>query len=327
MYNTSMKVFITDYQQENTALEEALFRTAGLDLIVGQCENADDVIEALDRAGARDIQAMIASYAPVTEQVLGALPQLKMISAAGVGTDHIDVAAARARGLWVANVPDANAEEVAVHALAMALSLLRGLGTFDRMVRDGHWDFHAAGPLRRPSGLTLGIVGLGQIGRLLGERATASFGGLLAFDPFLTAQEWPGSISQCALEDLFRRSDVISLHLPLTPKTHGLVNQGLLEKMKPGSYLVNVARGGLVDLDALLWALDQGILAGAGLDVLPTEPPPADHPILNRPDVLLSPHAAFYSEQSEEEGRRKAVDNIIQWARQGRPPYVVLEGR
>lgn len=181
--------------------------------------------------------------------------------------------------------------------------------------------------MRRPSTLTLGIVGLGRIGQQLAEFAQASFKQILGHDPYLPDPSWPAGIRRMELTELFRQSDVVSLHIPLTEESHRLVDHELFTQMRPGSYLVNVSRGGLVDLDALLPVLDSGHLAGAALDVLPQEPPPPDHPILKHPRVLLNPHAAFYSVEAEEEVRRKAVLNVLKWAQEDRPPYVIVEGR
>ncbi len=167
---------------------------------------------------------------------------------------------------------------------------------------------------------------VGRIGRQLAALAQASFGRILGHDPYVTGARWPAGIERAELGALFRQSDVVSLHLPLTEESHNLVGHERLAEMRPGSYLVNVSRGGLVDLDALLAHLDSGRLAGAALDVLPQEPPPPDHPILSHPRVLLNPHAAFYSAESEEEARRKAIVNVVTWAREGRPPYVIVEG-
>lgn len=317
-----MKVLLTDTQQSDTNLEREMLRAAGIECAVAQCRTPEEVIEA-----GQDADAFVASYAPVTETVFAALPRLRFVTALGVGVDHIDVAAARRRGLWVANVPDANINEVATHALAMALAMIRHIAFFDRAVREGRWDYAATGALRRPSTLTLGVLGLGRIGRLLAELARPSFKQLLGHDPHLAPSHWPEGVEPKDLDALFRESDVVSLHLPFTEDNRNLVDREHLAAMRPGSYLVNVARGGLVDLDGLLHHLDSGRLAGAALDVLPVEPPPPDHPVLRHPRVLVNPHAAFYSLESEQEARRKAIENVIIWAREGRPPYVVVEGK
>jgi D-3-phosphoglycerate dehydrogenase / 2-oxoglutarate reductase len=295
---------------------------AGHELVVASCRTAEDVIEA--GAG---VAAMLVQYAPITAAVFEALPQLGLVSRYGVGVDAVDTEAAHERGVWVCNVPDYGTTEVALHAVAMLLALLRNLAGHDREVRAGHWDYHLGGELRRPSSLTLGVVGLGRIGRMTAERAAPWFGAVFGYDPYLPDSAWPDGFERADLPEVFTRSSAVSLHLPLTEETHELVGFDLLERMPPGSYLVNTSRGGLVDLDALLDALESGRLAGVALDVLPQEPPPSDHPLLTHPRALITPHVAWYSAEAEVELRRKAAQNIVDWARTGRPTYAVVEGR
>jgi len=249
------------------------------------------------------------------------------VSRYGVGIDAVDAQAARDRGVWVCNVPDYGTTEVALHAVAMLLALLRNIAGHDREVRAGHWDYHLGGYLHRPSSLTLGVVGLGRIGRMTAERAGPWFGAVVGYDPHLPDAAWPDWIEQLDLPDLFARSSAITLHLPLTEATNGLVGADLLARMPNRSYLVNTARGGLVDLDALVEALDRGQLAGVALDVLPQEPPPNQHPLLTHPHALITPHVGWYSAEAEMELRRKAAQNIVDWAWTGRPTYPVVEGR
>ncbi len=287
-----------------------------------QCRSAEDVIRL-----AADAEALVVQSVPVTDPVFAALPGLRIVSVPGIGVDSVDLDAARAHGVWVANVPDANFTEVATHAVAMTLSLIRHLPLFDRDVHGGTWGYELTGSMHRPGHLTFGLIGLGRIGRLTASYAAPMFGSVMAFDPHVPQDAWPGEVARAEnLAALFRQSDVVSLHLPLTAETQGLVGAELLAEMKPGSYLVNVSRGPIVDIGALLEALDRGHLAGAALDVLPDEPPAADDPILGHPRVLLSPHAAFYSLESEEELARRSATNIIDLARKGRPHSVVVEG-
>jgi D-3-phosphoglycerate dehydrogenase len=267
--------------------------------------------------------ALLVGDSPVTADVLAASAELRIVATVTAGTDQVDLDAARDRGVWVANVPDAYTEEVAVHALAMMLSLLRQLPRYDRHVREGGWDSLAGPRPARPSALTLGIVGLGRIGSRLAELARPLFGRLLGHDP---ACPPPAGVEAVSLERLLAESDVVSLHTPITPHTRGLIGRDQLAQMRPGALLVNVSRGGLVDEPALLEALDAGRLAGAGLDVLAQEPP-TDGSLLRHPAVLLSPHAGFLSPQSEREGVARQAANVAAWARTGRPLSVVVEGR
>src|SRR3712207_1656363 len=241
--------------------------------------------------------------------VMDELPELRMVGRYGVGYDIVDVEAARGRGVWVANVPDYGTEEVAVHALAMALGLLRHLPPYDRDVREGRWHPVSTGPLRRLKNLTLGVGGLGRIGGTLARRASPWFGRTLGCDPYLAEEAWPEGVERASLEEVFSESAAVSLHPPLTAETRGFINRGLFERMREGSYLVNTARGGLVVMEDLLWALDEGALAGAALDVLPQEPPPQNHPLLHNPNVILTPHAAYYSLEAEKDRKSTRLNS------------------
>jgi D-3-phosphoglycerate dehydrogenase / 2-oxoglutarate reductase len=317
-----MRVLVTDADYGDLDVETAVLAAAGHELVPAQCRTPADVI-----AAGRDVDALLVQYAPVTAEVLAALPRLRLVSRYGVGVDVVDLDAARDRGVWVCNVPDYGTAEVAMHAVAMLLALLRNLVGHDREVRAGRWDHRLGGRLPRSGGLTLGMVGLGRIGRTTMERAAPWFGECVGYDPHLPADAWPAGAQRVELEELFTRSNAVSLHLPLSPETRGLVDADLLARMPAGSYLVNTARGGLVDVDAVLEALESGRLAGVALDVLPEEPPPASHPLLGHPRALVTPHVAWYSEDSEAELRRKAAENVVEWSRTGRPLYPVVEGR
>ncbi len=317
-----MRVLVTDADYGALDLEAEVLRAAGHELLTARCRTAGEVI-----AAAQDVDAVLVQYAPITADVLDALPRLRLVSRYGVGVDVVDTDAARARGVWVCNVPDYGTTEVALHAVAMLLALLRNLAEHDRQVHAGRWDHRLGGRLPRPGGLTLGVVGLGRIGRTTMAGAAPWFGGVVGSDPYLPDDAWPAGVERLGLQELFARSNAVTLHLPLTAETRGLVGADLLGRMPTGSYLVNTARGGLVDPDAVLRALQDGRLAGVGFDVLPQEPPAADHPLLTHPRALLSPHVAWYSEEAETELRRKAALNVVSWAATGRPDYVVVEGR
>jgi D-3-phosphoglycerate dehydrogenase / 2-oxoglutarate reductase len=317
-----MRVLVTDAEYASLDIEAAVLTAAGHELRTARCTTADEVVEA-----AQGVDAVLVQYAPITAEVLAALPQLRLVSRYGVGVDVVDTDAARARGVWVCNVPDYGTTEVALHAVAMLLALMRNLAGHDREVRAGRWDYHRGGRLHRPGGLTLGVLGLGRIGRLTAERAAPWFGACVGYDPHPAGDAWPAGVERAGLEEVFARSNAVTLHLPLTEETRGLVGADLLTRMPAGSYLVNTARGGLVDLDAVLSALQDGRLAGVALDVLPQEPPPRGHPLLTHPRALLTPHVAWFSEEAEAELRRKAAQNVVDWARTGRPTYPVVHGR
>ncbi|HZZ91074.1 MAG TPA: C-terminal binding protein [Usitatibacter sp.] len=315
------RFLITDYDFPDVDLETTLLREAGMEVLTAQCRTEDDVIEA-----ARGCAGVISQYAPMNAKVFEARPEIRIVSRFGAGFDTVNTADAKRCGVWVANSPDYGVGEVATHALGMALSLVRHLPFYDRDVKSGTWHYGSAGKLRRPRDLTLGIIGLGRIGTRMAEISRPVFGRLLGCDPHIAQSRVPPGVQRMTQDDVFREADVVSFHVPLNDETRRMANARTLGLMKPGSWLVNTARGAVVDVDAVLAALDTGRLDGAALDVLPKEPPEADHALLRHPRVLLTPHAAFYSTEGERELRRKAAQNLVDWARTGRPTYIVVEG-
>jgi phosphoglycerate dehydrogenase-like enzyme len=318
-----LKFLITDHDFADVDPEMQLFRDAGMEAAAAQCRTEDDVI-----AAGKGCQGLLTQYAPMNAKVFAALPEVRIVSRLGAGFDTVNTDDAKKYGVWVSNSPDYGVGEVATHALGMALGLVRHLPFYDRHVRAGNWHYTSAGKLRRASDMTLGILGLGRIGKRMAHISRNVFARVIACDPYVGDGDFfPGGVARVDLDGLFRESDVVSLHVPLNDETRGMVGGRLLGLMKKGSYLVNTARGSVANLDHVMAALDSGRLDAAGLDVLPKEPPEADHPVLRHPRVLLSPHAAFYSVEGEKELRRKAAQNLVDWARTGRPTYVVVEGR
>jgi D-3-phosphoglycerate dehydrogenase / 2-oxoglutarate reductase len=286
------KVVITDSDLASHDDEQVL-RDAGITTLRLQAKTESDVVAGLSQA---DAEALIVQWAPVSAAVLDAAPRCRFVSRLGIGYDMIDVAAATARGVAVANTPDYCVEEVVAHALAMALWLLRGLGRFDAAVRSRQWS--AAGPYpaaARPSETTIGVVGLGRIGARVAGQAKALGFRVLACDPH--AGQGAG-VQLMTLEDLLRRSDLVTLHAPLNNATRHMIRAETIMMMRRGALLVNTCRGGLVDEAALVEALRSERLAGAALDVFETEPLPASSSLRALSNVLLTPHAAWYSPAS-----------------------------
>jgi len=315
------KVLFADCDFPELDLERKIFAEAGVEFATAQCKSEDDVV-----AAARDCAGILLQYAPITERVVASLPKLGIVSRLGAGFDTIDTDACVRHGVWVANSPDYGVGEVATHALALALALVRNIVAYHRDVHAGKWHFLSSGKLRRVGDMTLGIVGLGRIGKRMAHVSRNVFARVLACDPYIIDGDFPAYVERRELSALFAESDVVSLHVPLNGETRGLVGGEVFAAMKPGSFLVNTSRGAVVDVDAALAALDAGRLAGLGLDVLPVEPVPADSRLLGHPRVILSPHAAFYSAESEQELRRKAAQNVVTWLATGRPTYVVTPG-
>lgn len=244
--------------------------------------------EASLRALLPEVDAMIAGGERITAGVMDAAPRLRVIARTGVGYDAVDIAAATARGIAVVITPGTNQESVAEQAFALLLALTRNIVNNDRTIRAGGWDRTLVLPLR---GKTLGLVGLGRIGRAVATRALAFGMRVVAYDPVADSDfEARHGVVRCSFDELLAESDVVSLHMPLTPETRGLINRRTLAMMRPGSYLINTSRGGLVVEADLAESLASGHLAGAGLDVLNAEPPEPGNPLLALPSVVLSPH-------------------------------------
>lgn len=281
---------------------------AGVTLVEVPCVTESDLIERCQDA---DILAVIRE--PLTAQVLERLPRCRAVVKLGIGVNAIDLAAASRLGIQVANVPDANYVEVGSHAVAMMLALVRGLNRFDRDVRRGIWDGpRSGGGIRRIDTMTVGVVGLGRTGQYLAAMSNALAMRVLGHDPNLS----PDTIRSRGAEpasfhELIAQSDIVSLHVPLTAETRNLMSRERLLSMRPGSYLINVARGELVDEGALVDALRSGHLAGAGLDAFAAEPLPAAHYLLQSEQVILSPHAAYYSVDSIYEVQRRGFAEVI----------------
>jgi D-3-phosphoglycerate dehydrogenase len=309
------RVVITDCDHSGIAEETAVLAAGNAEVRLAACRSEEDVIR--EGAGAA---VLINQYAPITARVLGALPGLRLVVRYGVGVDNVDVPAACARGVWVANVPDYGTEEVADHTIALALSLLRGVARLDRSVRAGRWEYADGRPLRRLRTLTYGVVGCGAIGTAVAARAHALGLRVVGCDVRPRRPEPGSTVEPVSFEELLRVADVVSLHAILDRTSAGLIGVDALAAMKPSAIVVNTARGGLVDTAALLAALDEGRLAGAALDVLQVEPPEElGRRLVSHPRVVVTPHAAWYSEESfsalKTEVAREAVRVL-----DGRPP-------
>jgi D-3-phosphoglycerate dehydrogenase len=321
-----LKIAFTDFVQPDLDLETEMIADAGLEMCVAEphCQTEQEVIDFVKTCGAN---AIVSLYAPIGKATFEALPNLRVVSVPLVGVDSIDIEAARQAGVWIAHIPDAWVSEVGVHAVAMGLSLIRHLPFYDRAIREKRWNYEETGVLHRPSELTFGILGCGRIGQQAARSAQPSFGRVIAYDPFMPSDVWPDWIERVkTLEELFEKSTVVSLHTPLTPQTHHIVNMDILGRMKRGSFIVNASRGALIDPKALLDAMDSGHIAGAGLDVFEQEPPNPDDPLLHHPRTICTPHAAYYSIEADLEGRSRAIKNIIDFNKNGRPNHTVVEG-
>jgi D-3-phosphoglycerate dehydrogenase / 2-oxoglutarate reductase len=254
---------------------------------------------------------------PVGARECVALPDLRIVAATSTGYDHLDLEALSAAGIWGTHCAGYCDEEVADHAIAFVLDLLRGITILDRSVREGGWDHHPLPP-RRIAGAVLGIVGFGRIGREVARRARALEMSVLAHDPY-AAHAGAEGVELVGLEELLIAADVVTLHALLTPQSRGMIGERELQLMQPGAYLVNCSRAALVDHAALGAALVSGHLGGCGLDVLPREPPPDGEPALRWPRTIVTPHSAWFSPESEHAPYRIAGEAVAA-VLQGREP-------
>jgi D-3-phosphoglycerate dehydrogenase / 2-oxoglutarate reductase len=290
------RVLVTDYVWPSLDPEKEVLEAVDAELYASPSGKEDELA-----ALAGDADAILSCFAKVTRKVVEATTRCRIIARYGIGVDNIDVQAASERGIVVTNVPAYCIDEVSEHALALLMALARKVTLYDRTIKSGRWDVQAGKPIHRLRGQTLGVVGLGRIGTSLASKARALGLNVLAYDAYLDA----GKIRERGAEPvdfagLLQGSDFISIHAPLSVAdgTAGLFSDAEFRAMKPTAYLINTSRGGIVDEKALYRALSEGIIAGAGIDVLPTEPPPADSPLLRLDNIILTPHAAFYSEES-----------------------------
>jgi len=313
-------VAITDHVFADLGQEREMLAAAGHELRFGtNAATPDEVARAVEGA-----DAVLNCYAQIPPDLTRSMRGCRIIARYGIGLDTIDVDAATSAGIIVTNVPDYCIDEVSDHALALVLALGRGVARLDRAVRAGRWSPMDAAPLHRLRGRTLGLVGFGRIAQALATKAGAVGLRVVAHDPFVADEAIAGGGAEPVdLATLLAAAHIVSLHAPLTPETHHLIGPRELAAMPAGALLVNTSRGGLVDLAALHEALASGHLGGAALDVLEDEPPAPDDPLLARPDVVVTPHASFYSEESVAELQRKATEQVIE-ALAGRvPPYTV----
>jgi D-3-phosphoglycerate dehydrogenase / 2-oxoglutarate reductase len=268
--------------------------------------SAEDIL-----AVAHDADAILVTYAKLPGELLRQLTRCKAIGRFGLGVDNIDLPAAKALGIAVNYVPDYCLREVSDHAMALLLALTRKITFANKLVQSGRWEVPPIVPLHRLEGQVLGLIGFGNIPRALAPKAR-SFGlKVLAHDPYVAKETLSGAgVEGVSFDDLLARSDFISVHAPLLAATRGLMNATAFGKMKKGAFLINTARGPLVDEAALVAALDSGHLGGAALDVVASEPLPTDSQLLGRDNVILTPHTAFYSVEALEELQTKCASDV-----------------
>jgi D-3-phosphoglycerate dehydrogenase len=290
--------------------------------------NLDPAREVLERIGAnillateatpdsimkvaRQADALLVTYAKITAEMIGQMSRCSIIARFGIGVDNVDVAAASGAGIVVTRVPDYCVDEVSDHTMALLLALVRKIPFANSLVNAGRWGMPAVAPIHRLRGTVLGLVGFGKIPQLLVGKAKAFGIKIVAYDPYVSESVMTSAgVQQVDFAKLLRVSDFVSIHAPLLPETHHLFNAEVLAQMKTTAYLINTARGPIVDEAALAHALDAGQLAGAALDVLSSEPPMASS-LFGRDNVILTPHMSFYSVESLIELQTKAAEEVV----------------
>ncbi len=308
------RVVVSDQVFPSVDVERKLLADFDAELVV-----SDGTRDGLIRT-AVDADAILNTYLPVDEELVGRLHRCRIIARYGIGVDNVDIAAAKRAGITVTNVPDYSVEEVAVHALALILALVRRLPEADAKVRSGGWGLDGLRPMRRLSHLTVGFVGYGKIARRLAASLAPIVARTVVYDPYLTAGA--GVPELVSLDDLLAQSDIVSVHAPLTPDTRGLINASRIARMRPVAVLVNTSRGPLVILEDVAAALREHRLGGVGLDVFDTEPVDSQR-VAGIPNLIVTPHMGYYSEESIAESQRKAATQVIKVLRGQQPDYSV----
>lgn len=299
-------VLISDFNYADNEIEREALSKWGADVVAAQCTTPQEVISA-----SRNVDAIISQYAPITAEVIASLARCRALARYGIGVDTIDVAAATKRAIAVINVPSYCEDEVSDHALGLLMAWARRIPHYTEEIRNGVWNWKTGRPIHRLREQVLGLLGFGKIARVLARKATALGLKVIAHDPYLPDAVFEEEgVSSTSWEDVFARSDYLSIHVPLTDETRHIVDARSLSRMKPTACLINASRGAVIDEDALVCALQAGKLAGACLDVVADEVPAADSPLLRLPQVLLTPHVAWYSEESQVELRRKVADDV-----------------
>jgi len=292
---------------------------AELDAIGATLRPLNVTSEAEVAAACRDADALLVTYAKIGKVALAGMPKLKIVVRTGVGYDSLDVPAATERKVMVANVPDYCISDLAEHTMALLLTWWRRTAELDQQVRTEGWG-RPLKPAYRLEGKTLGILGMGRMGQAVAARARGFGLKLVGYDPYTPPAAFAAvAVEPVSLESLLRTSDIVTIHALLSAETHGIICQQTLRQMKPTALIVNTARGGLIVTDDLVRALQEGWIAGAALDVTDPEPLPMGHPLRNLPRVLVTPHAAWYSEEAEPELRRRAARTIVEALRGERP--------
>jgi D-3-phosphoglycerate dehydrogenase len=313
------QVVLTDYGWPDLSVEHGILDPLGINFIGAQCRDEDDVIRVTENA-----DAVIIGYASLSRKVIRSLRRCAIIAMNGAGFDNVDVEAATDEGILLVNCPDYCFEEVADHTMAMILSCARGIFQYDRRIRDRIWDHKSAGPRERIRESVLGLIGFGRVAQAVAARARSFGMRVVASDPFVTDRVFEAQgVQSASSQETFAVADYLSIHVPLTKETRKSIGAEQLSLMKRSAFVINTCRGGVVDEEALYEALKIGIIRGAALDVLEEEPPNFDNPLLSLDNVLITPHAAFYSEEAMVEVRSRSSQAVVKVFKGELPDHIV----
>jgi D-3-phosphoglycerate dehydrogenase len=311
-------IAVADSPFVNLQPTEKVLASLDADIQIAKQTTPEAILEV-----AREADGLMVTFANISKEIIQGLERCKVIGRYGIGVDNIDLDAATEAGIQVCYVPDYCQDEVSDHAMTLLVSLARKITYSNSLVQQGRWDAKAVAPIYRLRGRTLGLVGLGQIPQSVVPKAQAFGLNVIASDPFVPEEVAKNfDVELVDFDSLLERSDYISVHAPLTDKTHHLFSKDAFQKMKSEALLINTARGPLVDDQALADALDDGQIGGAALDVLPIEPP-VDSPLLNRDNVIITPHTAFYSVEALVDLQTKAAEDVVSVLNGQTPRYPV----
>lgn len=298
-------------------IELPILEAGGANVVAAEDINSPEAI-----ANFGDADALMVTIHEVGPDIMDQMPKCKIICRIGTGMDAIDIPAATERGIWVTNVPDYSIDEVSTHAMALLLAQVRNLFRHRALSQTGTWRYETERPIRRLAGQTLGILGLGRIGSASAKKGHGLGLNVIAHDPYLPDERFEElSVRKVDFDTLLRESDLLTLHVPLTDETRKIINAEALAKMKPTAFLANTARGDVVDIDALVDAVRNGVIAGAGIDVLPTEPPPPDHPVLHEEGIIVTPHIGWASNEAGHDVRERGSQEVVRVLQGNRPRY------
>lgn len=307
---SNKKIVICDLDHEDVEAERAVLEKAGYDFDWLHCKTQEEVVE-----NCKEAVVLLNQYVKMDRVIFEALPNLKCVVRYGVGVDNINLEDADKYGIQACNVPDYGTREVADQALAMMMCLTRKVAFTNSIIREGVWDYRREIPIYRMSEMTVGVYGIGRIGSEFAKRVHAMGCKVIAYDIEAGSHDrtFPDFVEFVSAEELIARADIISIHCPLRPDTYHVFGKEQFQAMKKSAYIINVARGGIIDEEALDWALANKEIAGAALDVVEHEPLTEDNPLLKHENFIVSPHTAWYSEESAQELNRKVAEEAVRF--------------